>query len=211
MATYPTSGSTLTSSISTGLSTQIIVKVGTETVGAIQNLAITQTRNIERVREVGLDGVLELVPNQATTYEVRVTRIVFDRLRLPEAFARGFINIKSQLVPFDIEIIDRTNGENEGAVTHKLVNCWFNSYNPAYRSENYIIQEEATIYCEDIISTVGGSEANAAQGGSRGINFQVNERERATDRGSGGSGGGGGFRGTLDVADLINQTFTENS
>lgn len=207
MSSYPTSGSTLTSSISTGLSTQIIVKVGTETVGAIQNLSITQGRNIERVKEVGLDGVLELVPNQATTYEIRVTRVVFDRLRLPEAFARGFINIKSQLVPFDIEIIDRTNGENEGSVVHKLVNCWFSNYNPAYKSDNYIIQEEATILCEDIISTLGNSEANAAQGGSRGINFETNARERATDRGSGGTDRGGGFRGTLDVADLINQTF----
>lgn len=211
MSTYPTSGSTLTSSISTGLSTQIIVKVGTETVGAIQTLTITQARGVERVKEVGLDGVLELVPNNATTYEIAVTRVVFDRLRLPEAFARGFINIKSQLVPFDIEIIDRTNGENDGAITHKLVNCWFTNYRPSYKSDNYIITEDATIYCEDMISTVGGSEANAAQGGSRGINFQVNERERATDRGSGGSGGGGGFRGTLDVADLINQTFSENS
>ncbi len=114
MAIYPTSGSTLTSSISTGLSTQIIVKVGTETVGAIQTLSINQDRNIERVKEVGLDGVLELVPSKATTYDITVNRIVFDRLRLPEAFARGFINIKSQLVPFDIEIIDRTNGSLDG-------------------------------------------------------------------------------------------------
>lgn len=209
MAIYPNSGSTLTSNISTGLSTQIVVKVGTETVGAIQNLSITQTRNLERIKEVGLDGVLELVPNQATTYSITVERIVFDRLRLPEAFARGFINIKSQLVPFDIEIIDRTNGDNEGAITHKLINCWFNTYNPSFKSADYIISESANIFCEDIISTLGGSEANAAQGGSRGINYQVNARERATDRGSGGADGAGGFRGTMDVADLINQTFED--
>jgi len=207
MATYPTSGSTLTSKIHTGLSTQIVIKVGTETVGAIQNLTINQTRNIERVRELGLDGILEAVPNQATQYEVTVERIVFDRLRLPESFARGFINIKAQVLPFDILIIDRTNGETDGAVNHKLVNCWFSRYSPAYRADNYIIQESATIVCEDVITTLGSSEANAVQGGSRGINYEVNERERATDRGSGGTGGGGGFRGTMDVSDLINQAF----
>lgn len=207
MATYPTSGSTLTSKIHTGLSTQIVVKVGTETVGAIQNLTINQTRNIERVRELGLDGVLEAVPNQATQYEVTVERIVFDRLRLSEAFARGFINIKAQVLPFDILIIDRTAGETDGAVNHKLVNCWFSRYSPAYRAENYIIQESATIVCEDVISTLGSSEANAAVGGTRGLNYEVNERERATDRGSGGATGGGGFRGTMDVSDLINQAF----
>lgn len=211
MSTYPTSGSTLRSNISTGLSTQIIIKVGTETVGAIKSLGITHARNIERVREVGLDGILELVPNTATTYDITVNRIVFDRLRLPEAFARGFINIKSQLLPFEILIIDRTNGEGEGVVTHRLVNCWFNNYVTTYESDNYIITETAQIRCEDIVSNLGGSDANAAIGGARGINYEVDTygRERATDRGAGGIGGGGGFRGTMDVAGLINAVFEE--
>lgn len=204
---YPTSGSTLTSQISTGLSTQIIVKVSTETVGAIQSLTINQTRNIERVKEVGLDGILEAVPNQPTTYDITVERIVFDRLKLPEAFARGFINIKSQLIPFDILIIDRSNGDGDGIVTHTLSKCWFKSYSPSYKSNDYILSEGAGLICEDIISTLGSSDANAAQGGARGINFDVNARERATDRGSGGGNLGAGFRGTLDVDNLINQIF----
>jgi len=206
--TYPTTGSTLNSKIHTGLSTQIIVKVGTETVGAIQRLQVTQSRTLERIREVGLDGVLEIVPRQATEYEATISRIVFDRLRLPEAFARGFINIKAQLIPFDILVIDRTNGDGEGAVSHKLTNCWFNRYSPTYQADNFIITEEATVWVEDISTTLGTSEANAAQGGARGVNYQVNERERQTDRGAGGSSGGG-FRGTMDVPDLINAAFEE--
>lgn len=211
MATYPTSGSTLRSNISTGLSTQILVKVNTETVGAIQRLTVGHTRNIERVKELGLDGILEAVPNQPTTYEVTVNRIVFDRLRLPEAFSRGFINIKSQLLPFDILIIDRTNGENDGVITHTLKNCWFSRLNTNYDTGSYIIAEDANIVCEDIISNLGGTDANAATGGTRGINYQVDDlgRERATDRGSGGANGGGGFRGTLDVANIINAAFEE--
>ena len=58
VSNYPTSGSSLNSQISTSLSTQIVVKVGTETVGAIQSISIEQTRNIERVKELGLDGNL---------------------------------------------------------------------------------------------------------------------------------------------------------
>jgi hypothetical protein len=209
MATYPTTGSTLNSSISTGLSTQIIVKVGTETVGAIQRLQISQRRGLERVKELGLDGVLEIVPNKPTEYEARITRIVFDRLRLPEAFARGFINIKSQLVEFDILVIDRSNGDGEGSVTHTLKGCWFADYSPSYQAENFIISEEATIWIEDMSSTLGTSDANAANGGARGVNYQKNQRERDTDAGKGGSNGGGGFRGTLDVANLINASFEE--
>jgi hypothetical protein len=191
------------------LSTQIIIKVGTETVGAVQQLIVRQTRNLERVREVGLDGVLEIVPNRATEYEATVRRVVFDRLRLPEAFARGFINIKSQLIPFDILVIDRTNGDGEGAVSHKLTNCWFQQYSPTYAADNFIITEDATIYCEDISTTLGASGENAADGGARGVNYQKNERERQTDRGAGGTGGGGGFRGTMDAPNLINAAFEE--
>jgi len=207
MAQYPTTGSKLESNIQTGLSTQIIIKVGTETVGAIQRLQIQQERSLERVKEVGTDGVLEIVPRQPTTHQAQIERIVFDRLHLPEAFARGFINIKSQLLTFDILVIDRTNGENEGAVSHKLTGCWFASLSATYQADNFIISESGTIWIEDISSTLGSSEANAAQGGSRGINFQINQRERSTDRGSGGSGGAGGFRGTMDVANLINASF----
>lgn len=204
---YPLTGSTIDSNISTGLSTQILVKVGTENVGAIQNLSIQQRRSLYRSREVGLDGILEIVPNNSTEYSANITRIVFDRLRLPEAFSRGFINIKSQVLPFDILIIDRTNGETDGAVNHRLQHCWFTSYNPTYQADNFIISEQAEIWIEDISSTLGSSDTNAAIGGARGVNFDVNTRERATDRGAGGSDLGAGFRGTLDVSDLINQSF----
>ena len=198
-STYPVSGSTLTSKISTGLSTQIIIKVNTEAVGAIQSIAPNQTRPIERIGEVGLDGVLELVPNKPTIYEASIERIVFDRLRLPEAFSRGFVNIKSQVISFDIDIIDRTNGDDDAAIVTTLKECWFTAYKPTYTSGDYIIKESASIIFRDIQTTQGTSSESAVNGGARGINFDRNERERSTDVGK--------YAGTMDVADLINQTF----
>ena len=211
MASYPITGSTLNSTISTGLSTQILIKVDNETVGAIQNITINQTRDLERVKEVGLDGVLEIVPRAPTTYEATVTRIVFDRLRLPESFARAYINIKSQLIPFDILIIDRTNGDGEGSVVHKLTKCWFNRYSPRYQADNFIIQEEATIWIEDISTTSGTSQASAVTGGARGVSFTRDNlgREQQTDSGAGGTNNGGGFRGTMDVAGIVNAAAEE--
>ena len=79
-----------------GLSTQIIIKVFNSPVGALQNLQVTQNRGLARIVEVGTDGVIEIVPNKATEYELSATRIVFDQLRLPEAFSRGFRFIASQ-------------------------------------------------------------------------------------------------------------------
>jgi len=208
---YPLTGSTLNSKISTGLSTQILIKVDNVTVGAIQNITVNQTRDLERVKEIGLDGVLEIVPRAPTQYEATITRIVFDRLRLPEAFARAFINIKSQLIPFDIVIIDRTNGDGEGAVVHRLANCWFNRYSPRYQADNFIIQEEATIWIEDISTTLGTSQASAVTGGARGVPYVVDNlgREQQTDSGAGGSNDGGGFRGTMDVSGIITAAAEE--
>lgn len=192
MAAITPTGSTLDSKISTGLSTQITVKVENTIVGAIQNLDISQNRNLERVKELGFDGVLEIVPNRPTEYNASITRIVFDRLRLPEAFERGFINIKSQLIPFDILIID--NSETV-PITHTLVNCWFTRYNPRYTADSFIITETAEVYFEDIRSTIGNSAQNAARGGARGIKPLEIDRERKADA--------GGFRGTMDVPDIV--------
>jgi len=198
-ANYPATGSTLQSNISTGLSTQIIIKVGSDTVGAIQSLTVTQSRPILRAVELGLDGTLELVPNQKTDISMNVTRIVFDKLRMAEAFARGFVNIKSQRLPFDILIIDRTAGEGNDAITHTFKNCWFQNYVTPYQADNYIITETATIHVEDVSSRLGAS-ANVAQGGAREMKPQIEARERATDIGK--------FRGTMDAPGIISAAFS---
>jgi len=211
MVSYPLTGSNLNSNISTGLSTQILIKVDNEAVGAIQSINITQNRGLERVKEVGLDGILEIVPNKATEYEANITRVVFDRLRLTEAFKRGFINIKSQLIPFDIQIIDRTAGDTDGAVVHTLENCWFSRYSPKYQADNFIIQEDAQILIEDIRTNLGSTQNSAVIGGSRGIQPQTDTfgRETATDSGSGGATPGAGYRGSMDVSNLTNAVFAE--
>ena len=77
MAGYPNTGSRLTSSISTSLSTQIIIQVemndgSTVPVGAVKELTENQNRGLARIVEIGTDGVIEIVPNKATEFEVAV-------------------------------------------------------------------------------------------------------------------------------------------
>lgn len=198
MATYPVTGSTLTSKISTGLSTQIIIKSGTETVGAIQSLSVKQNRPLERVKEIGLDGTLEITPRALTEVTLDVQRVVFDQLSVSEAFARGFINIQSQRIPFEILVIDRTAGDDSLSVVHRYTNCWFTSMNIDYKADNYIIMQNASIWAETVSTTRNGE--NAAQGGARGINYQKEDRERDTDKGK--------YRGTMDASGIINAAFS---
>lgn len=196
MATYPYTGSELNSKIQTGLSTQIVIKVGEATVGAIQTLGITHTRPIQRIGEVGTDGIIEAVPNQPTIYDITIKRIVFDKKNLPAAFNKGFVNIKSQLVPFDIEILDRSSDDSTDgtkSITTTLENCWFSKLAVSYEAGNYIISEDASVICEDIYSQLNGG--NVVQ-----TPFQDNTRERETDKGS-------GYRGTLDVGNIFEASF----
>lgn len=180
MTKYPQSGSLLENRINSGLSTQITIKVNNTTVGAIQRLSITQNRDLHRWEEIGTDGIVEIHPKGAAKIDLSVDRIVFDGMRLPEAFARGFINLQSQRVPFDIHVIDSTEVKFTGdAIVHVFNNCWFRQYNPQFRSESFIISETAQLWCEYVTTTRNG--VSAVIGGYRGVGYEFDTMEQATD------------------------------
>jgi len=180
MAKYPQSGSLVENRINSGLSTQITIKVDSTTVGAIQRISITQSRDLHRWEEIGTEGVVEIHPKGAAKIDLAVDRIVFDGMRLPEAFARGFINLQSQRVPFDIHIIDQSEVSRSGdAMVHVFNNCWFRQYNPQFRSDSFIVSESAQIWCEYVTTTRNG--VSAVFGGLRGIAYEYDTIERATD------------------------------
>jgi len=154
---YPSTGSSIDRRIRTGLSPLILVKVNGEAVGAIQSLNPTESRTLARVQELGTDGFIELVPNSPTTVTLQVTRIVFDNLRLPPAFRRGFAHIQAQRLPFDIDVFDRSHGTASPNVSMQVTsyrNCYFSNYSATYQANNYQISETATIeaqYVEDLL------------------------------------------------------------
>ena len=193
---YPTSGSTLNPSISAGLSTSIIVKVGQTTVGAIQSLTIDQSRDMNVFSEIGTDGVVEICPKGNTMIDVQIERLVFDQLRITEAFGRGFANIQAQRYPFDIQIIDTSVSSAEGdAVVTTLHGCWFNKNNVVYNTSSFLITERASVKCEYATTTRQG--VSSVFGGIRGISFDYDTVERATDT--------AGRRGRLDSAGFTNK------
>jgi hypothetical protein len=180
MANYPQTGSLLQNRINSGLSTQITIKVNNTTVGAVQRLSITQNRDLWRHEEIGTDGVVEIHPKGAAKIDLTVERIVFDGMRLPEAFARGFINLQAQRVPFDIHIIDNAEVRYTGdAIVHVFNNCWFRQYNPQFHADSFIVSESAQIWCEYVTTTRNG--VSAVIGGLRGIGYEHDTMERASD------------------------------
>ena len=192
-----------------GLSTQIIIRVGNQPVGALQSLQVSQARPLARVKEIGTDGVIEIVPQGATTFELSVSRIVFDQLRLPEAFSRGFRFINAQRLPFDIDVYDITSVNTLGSdptgakdtviMTYK--NCWFSSYSTPYASENYLITENATIWAETaFVSSLPTGQAIPANALSLTGQTDAQGIEMATNA--------GGRLGSMDASGIWNSLFS---
>lgn len=210
MSDFPNTGTLFQEQrTNSGLSTQIIIKVNDEPVGALQRISVSQNRPLKQISEVGTDGLIEIVPQGATTFTLDVERMVFDQLRLPEAFSRGFRFINAQRNPFDIEIFDLSSVDPSGAaptssnglVVMTFKNCWFASYSTPYQAGDYTIAESAQIQAETAFVSNLEASQSIFDTSRRGLAPQTDEAgiEDATNL--------GGRRGALDASGLINSLF----
>jgi hypothetical protein len=218
---YLYTGTSQGAATATGLSTQILIQVDGQGIGAIQSLRVSERRQNRRITEVGTDGVIEIVPNQAAEVSLSVDRIVFDRKTLTEAFQRAFLHIHSQRIPFDIFVYDFSSAVSdtsldanpseldigsafdapanaEGVITTVYENCWFSSLEGTYAGNDYIISQSAQIDCEFVRSFKDGKQNVPA---SRGEPALFDALEALADMGR---------RGSLDARGLarISDTFS---
>jgi len=194
---------------STSISTHMVIYVTPTNgppvaVGAIQDISVTEGRQIATIDEVGTDGHIDSVPTKSTDVSGSCKRVRFDRLRIAEAFGRGFIHVSAQAYPFDIVIVDKQKSDTKSQVSTVIKNVWIESISYAYNADNWLISDEMRWKAETIFSILGaGSNLNSsggapvATGGERQIPFNNLEIERQTDTGS------NGRRGSLDAPGLI--------
>lgn len=111
--------------------TTITVWVDKQIVGAVQSLSITESRRID-------------VPGSS---EIKVTahRIRFDKTRIAEAFARGFLSKHSQRYPLQFII-------NDVDVITTIQNAWIEDTFMTYNTVDWIIADEIHFVAEAIIS-----------------------------------------------------------
>jgi hypothetical protein len=218
MANAPNTGSTLTTpngvnKTSTAISTNIIIMVGPNPVGAVQSLAISEKRAIKMIDEVGTDGHIDSVPHQSTNITGTCQRIRFDRLRITEAFSRGFVHIASQIYPFDLVILDKQKRDQGSQISTVIKNVWISGIDYTYTVSDWVISDSMTWEAEAIFSVLNnGSSTPVAVGGELGITHMgtgpngivtitsghgITNIEQLVDTGS------GGRRGSLDAAGLI--------
>jgi hypothetical protein len=213
MAQATNTNSTLTfpggqNKTSTAISTNIIITVRTANgtnipVGAVQQMTISEKRPIKMIDEVGTDGHIDSVPNQSTNITGSCQRVRFDRLRVAEAFSRGFVHVASQAYPFDIVIFDKQKLNVGSQISTVIRNVWISGIDYTYQISDWVITDTMTWEAETIFSVLNGGSSllgggnNVATGGELGIPFSNIPIERATDTGT------GGRRGSLDAPGLI--------
>lgn len=186
----------------TGLSTNIIVLVGGNVIGAIQELSISENRSLKMIDELGTDGHIDSAPTSATNYTGSCKRVRFDRMRMAESFSRGFTHVKSQRIPFDIEIQDTFHDADRGnAIITVLKNVWIEKIGYTYSADNFIISEDMSFQAEDIYSILkDGSAIINSDKNAVGQPIKLNTFEVEADRGL--------FRGALDAPGLLNAFLT---
>ena len=191
MAQAANTGSTLTfpgsqNKTSTAISTNILVTVrspqGNIPVGAIQQLSVSETRSIKMVNELGTDGSIDSTPNESTVITGSCQRVRFDRLRVTEAFGRGFLHAASQAYPFDIVIFDKQKLNQGSQISTVIKNVWIKSLQYAYQANDWVIMDTMEWQAEKIFSILNnGSNSPAATGGEIAIPFSNIPVERAAD------------------------------
>ena len=141
--------------IRAGLSTQIMAYIQDadgylEPVGAIQSLSVTENNTLKRIGETRNPRTFEIIPQGQDMITLSIRRIVFDGLRLTHALGCGYTHIRSQRWPFDIVVFDRQHSDDSSVGVQMTFyrRCWFSNYTVDYRSDQYLITENATLECE---------------------------------------------------------------
>lgn len=182
----------------TGVSTNIIIEVNGNPVGAVRSLSVNEDRQIAMIDEVGTDGHIDSVPSRSTDISGSCSRTRFDNLRIAAAFSRGYVHVHSQRIPFDIIIKDIFAGEDPSStLITTFRNVWIRSIKYQYTADNFVIVEDMDWVAETIYTTLGSSN-NSVPGaaGSRNLPIGItNPFELAADRGD--------RRGALDGAGLL--------
>jgi hypothetical protein len=208
--TYPHTGSELTASggrnaTRTGVSTNIIIQVDGNPIGAIQTLSIDEDRSIKPIDEVGTDGHIDSVPDKSTNISGTCQRIKFDNLGIAAAFSRGFVHAHSQRIPFDIVILDIFAADEDDAdgfsgsdnvITTVIKNVWIRKLGQSFKATDFVITQDMQWQAEHIYSYIG--QGNAVAGATEGRKLHIIDDdvfERQADTGK--------RRGALDAAGLL--------
>ena len=186
----------------THLSTNIIVKIAGNSIGACQKISVEESRSIEMIPSLAVDGWIDSAPNKPAEVSGSASRIRFASQRILQAFSRPYIHVKSQRIPFDIEIQDTfASSDPSNSIITIIKNVWIKSCSYSYNADNYIITDDLTWVAEDIYSIMNNRNVAQALGEGQNNPITLNSYERQADRGL--------YRGALSASGLMDALISD--
>lgn len=186
----------------THLSTNIIIKVDGNVVGAVKSLDVTESRDVKMIPEVGNAAVIDSAPSSVASFSGRCARTRFDRMRIAEAFSRGFIHVHSQRLPFNIEIQDTfADSDAANAIITTIENVWITEISYTYSAEDFVIVDNMSWKAERIYSLLNNNHVAQAVANGRSNPITLNQFEVQADSGI--------YTSSLDSAGLLNAFLSD--
>ncbi|AEO93440.1 virion structural protein [Bacillus phage G] len=140
-------------------STNIRIKMNGDVIGMVQSLAVSESRNINKLQAVGQEGVVQAVPSNTNGGQLTVSRIaLYDRKMIDVTGINNndigvFVTLRQQRVPFEISCETPSNaGEDTvfGDIT-TYYDCWISSYSKSYSVQSITVAENLTIQYSDLL------------------------------------------------------------
>lgn len=151
ITTYPVKGLAVAS-------TNIKIKCNDRIVGMIQSFNISENRTVNKLQSVGVEGVIQAVPNNTNGGTIQAQRIALYGERIYDAFGidnwngdskKLFSTLKDQRLPFEIEVHTVTpDGMPMYVETYQ--DCWLATYKKSYAVSTITVSEDVTIQYADV-------------------------------------------------------------
>lgn len=140
-------------------STNIKLKMNGEVVGMVQSIAVSESRNINKLQAVGFEGVVQAVPSNTNGGQLTISRIaLYDRKManitgLHNNDVGVFVTLRQQRVPFEITA-ETPTGANGSVIYNDITtyyDCWVSSYSKSYTVQQITVAENLTVQYSDVL------------------------------------------------------------
>lgn len=149
----------------TVISTSIDIEVGGKRIGAIDSFNVNMSRVVQRIRELNSEyagETIELVPGPGEASINVAGFMLYTKgqhhifQRMPGKGGESFVNLISQVAPFDI--VERYTHQGTGQTfVVKYHGCWLTNYSKTQNINTAMVAENATIEVQAVRSdTVSG-------------------------------------------------------
>ncbi len=140
-------------------STNIYLRANNINVGMIQSFNISESRSVNKLQSIGVEGVIQSVPQNTNGGSISASRVALYGERLYDAFkidttAPMFKTLKDQRIPFEVQALTVSGMKSDGSAsyyTETYVDCWLSSYKKSYSVSNITVSEDVSIVYADVI------------------------------------------------------------